>query len=254
MFSDLIYQKVSMSDTHHGLRSQPVSAIVIHYTASVVRKADDVVAYWEQSNPHTSATYIIDQAGGLTGVIPEEWRPYTTGSYGLGARDIDDRAITVECSCDEITPDGYTISLPTMIKLVRLMVDIGQRYKITWNWTGDESGNVHVHRWYQSTPCPGDYLFARIPEITNLANAIIDKWTISHIVHRQTEPKYNKVEDLPEWARSDIQYLIDNEYLLGTDNGLQLSLDSVRILTIMSRIARQMDEDFDRRLHESLKN
>ena len=47
--------------------------------------------------------------------------------------------------------------------------------------------------------------------------------------------KYDNVDDLPVWATPTVEKLIDKEYLKGTDNGLDLSQDMVRMLVILDR-------------------
>lgn len=258
MYSKLTEQICPMSETHYTGRSRQISAAVVHYTATIVREADQTVAWWEQNNPYTSANYIIDVTGKITGVIPEEYRPYTTGSYGLGARDIDDRAITIECSCDNTDNNNYTVSGNTIGALCRLLADIGKRYNILWSFTGNESGTIHAHRWYEPTPCPGDYLYDKLGIIAEMSNYFMremdpimeqrvdemDMMIENHemILRNHTYPIYNTVEDAPDWAKTDLQYLIDIGILNGTDNGLQLSMDLTRTLCFIARISAKLTE------------
>lgn len=240
-----------MSESHYTGRSQQISAVVVHYTATIVRDAKQTVEWWEHNNPYTSASYIIDVKGDITGVIPEEYRPYTTGSWGKGARDIDDRAITIECSCDNTDNNVYHVSGNTIAALCRLLADIGRRYKIIWSFTGNESGNIHAHRWYEATPCPGNYLYDKLELIASMANYMMrevdpvleqridqmDEELQDHevLLRKHTYPVYNKIEEMPVWAQGDIQYLMDEGILKGTDAGLQLSNDMLRQLCFLSR-------------------
>ena len=255
MYSKLVYQIRPMTTSHMDYRARAVDSIVIHYTATVVINGADVVKYWQETNNYTSANYIIDVYGRITGVIPEERRPYTTGSYGLGSRDIDDHAITVECSCDD--PNDLTVSRDTISALADLMADIGRRYKITWKFTGNENGNIHAHRWYQNTPCPGDYLYYRLPNIEVLANlkmkggdnmeeriAKLEKRVddlerlvddLDVLTSRHIKPVFNILDEIPVWARPEIKWLMDKGYLKGDPSGLQLSMDLLRCLVMMVR-------------------
>lgn len=47
--------------------------------------------------------------------------------------------------------------------------------------------------------------------------------------------RYNTVQECPEWARATIQKLVDKNILSGTGEGLDLSLDMVRLLVIHDR-------------------
>lgn len=254
MYSKLVYQVRNMPSSHFGFRYKNIDSVVIHYTATIVKESLNVVDYWIMSNAYTSANYIIDVYGRITGVVPEEMRPYTTGSYGLGDRDIDDHAITIECSCDS---DGLTVSRDTIKALTDLMADIGQRYNIIWKYTGDERGNIHAHRWYQPTPCPGDYLYGLFPSIEIRANAKMkggDKMEerlkkleervdaleglvddLDMLTNRHIKPVFNDLDDIPVWARPEIKWLMDRGYLKGDPTGLQLSMDLLRCLVILVR-------------------
>ena len=244
MFSDLIYQQIPMSESHFTLRRSKVDSVVIHYTAAIVKDAKDVVAWWQQNDPYTSATYIIDVMGRISGVIPEELRPYTTGSYGMGADDIDDHAITIEVSTDQ--KDSDHVSGLSIDALTKLLADIGERYGIYWKFTGDKTGNVHAHRWYQSTPCPGDYLFGKFDLIVDIANYIQykkEEQKVSEFDERLTAleahtlPAYHSLDDVPEYWKPEVSWCIENGYLKGDPSGdLNLSYDELRSLVVAARM------------------
>ena len=48
-------------------------------------------------------------------------------------------------------------------------------------------------------------------------------------------PRYNTVQECPEWARKTVQKLIDKGVLNGTGAGLDLSADMIRLLVIVDR-------------------
>lgn len=50
--------------------------------------------------------------------------------------------------------------------------------------------------------------------------------------------RYNTISEMPEWCRKDIQNLINKEIIKGTDNGLDLSLDMIRVLIMCSRMVK----------------
>ena len=262
IFSPLVSQICPLSDSHHYIRTKPISAVVIHHTAGVVYDGKNVVQMWETNNPYSSSTYIIDVSGRITGVVPEYLRPYTSSSWGLGSRDIDNRAITIEVSND-VNSDPWSVSRQSIDALIELLADIGIRYKIkAWKWTGNESGNIHAHRWYGATGCPGDWFYARFGEIASKANkkmADIIKEKIemaednikklnevATIVDQHVKVKYNTFEEIPKYWKPEFEYLIDKGYLKGTDNGYQLSWDAARQMAITARaimaIEKQNDE------------
>lgn len=166
-----------MSSSHYTTRygGATVRAVVIHYTASIVTDAQNVIAFWEANNLYSSSNYIIDVNGGIAGAVPEQLRAYTSSSWyysdSRGFDDIDNKAITIECSCNYVPPDindqsRYTVSDATIDACVKLLGDIGNRYNITWNFIHESpSSTIHAHRWYAATPCPGDYLYSKFPDI-----------------------------------------------------------------------------------------
>lgn len=56
---------------------------------------------------------------------------------------------------------------------------------------------------------------------------------------KETQERYQRTEELPQWAKADIQTLVDKGVLQGGDTGaLDLSLDMVRLLVVMARLGR----------------
>lgn len=50
------------------------------------------------------------------------------------------------------------------------------------------------------------------------------------------KPKiYNTIEDVPEWAKEAVTYYLNNNLLQGTDKGLNISYDLLRLLVILYR-------------------
>ena len=47
--------------------------------------------------------------------------------------------------------------------------------------------------------------------------------------------RYNTIDEVPEWAKATVQKLLNNDLLLGGDNGLGLSEDMLRMLVINDR-------------------
>lgn len=283
MYSPLAYQAIPLSYTHYMGRSKKVNAVVVHYTASIVREAVNTVNFWENLNPYTSANYIIDVFGRITSVVPEEKRSFCSSSWNLGIHDIDDRAITIECSCNYVPPNindqaNYTQSEETITACCELLADIATRWGIDkWVFVNDpagNSGNIHAHRWYgdmsgSPTPCPGDQLYAKLPEIAFRANKImesddsmtieerkefdelkanVDKLTeavteLAKAFNSHTAVKYNYIDDLPKnWGRSEISWLVSKGYLNGTEAGLNLSYDMLRECCINARAFEDIDK------------
>ena len=247
MFSDLIYQQCPMPEKYHCARNRTVDSVVIHYAAGIVHDAKYVVDFW-LTKDYTSANYVIDVMGRISGVIPEEQRAFTTGTYFNPYRDdIDDHAITIEVSCDN--NETYTVPGVAIDALTKLLADIGERYGIYWKFTGDKTGNVHAHRWYQHTPCPGDYLFGKFDIIVDIANYILykkEEISLDNIENRldvlesYTLPAYHSLEDVPDYWQKEVRWCIEHGFLKGDGNGdLNLSYEELRSLVIAARMVME---------------
>lgn len=113
----------------------------------------------------SSATYGIDSDGNIGQYVPESQRPWTTSSW-----DADCCAVTIEVANDGGAPDWH-VSDKANEALINLCVDICKRNGITsLNYTGDRNGNMHMHKWYSNTSCPGPYLSSKFPYIAAEVN------------------------------------------------------------------------------------
>lgn len=61
------------------------------------------------------------------------------------------------------------------------------------------------------------------------------KMTENNTNTAEPQPPYNTIDEVPEWGKATIQKLINNDILQGTDTGLKLSEDMLRILVINDR-------------------
>ena len=53
---------------------------------------------------------------------------------------------------------------------------------------------------------------------------------------KESIERYENIEQIPEYAKEAIDYFIEKGILKGTDKGLDLSKDMVRILVILYRM------------------
>lgn len=150
-------------------RNNRINAIVVHYMCWYTT-AKECCESFVPANRRASANYCIGKYGEIWLNVEEKNRAWTTGNGG-----IDNRAVTIECA-NYMDADRYGV-LPdaTWNSLVKLCADICKRNGISrLNYTGDKSGNLHMHKWYQDTDCPGPWLSKQFGRLAKEVNALLD--------------------------------------------------------------------------------
>ncbi len=143
--------------------SGEITDIVIHHAAANAT-VEALGALFAKPSRQASANYGIGTDGRVACYVEEENRPWTTGS-----REIDYRAITIEVANCGGDPD-WKVSDQALEATIALCVDICKRHGLRMNYTGDKTGNLHMHKWYQATGCPGPYLASKFPYIAQEVN------------------------------------------------------------------------------------
>jgi len=112
-----------------------------------------------------SANYGIGSDGRIACYVEEEYRAWTSGSP-----ENDYQAITIEVANSGGAPN-WPISDAAYKSLIDLCADICVRHGFTLNFTGDASGSLTMHRYFDNTLCPGPYLANLFPAIADEVNA-----------------------------------------------------------------------------------
>lgn len=160
--SIVVYSRISPNSTNP--RNHKIDTITIHHMAGnlTVERCGEIFA---DPNRQASSNYGIGSDGRIALYVEEENRSWCTGS-----RENDHRAITIEVANDGGEPDWH-VSDKALASLIDLCEDICRRNSIKkLNFTGDKTGNMTMHKWFQATGCPGPYLsgkFAHIAEEVN---------------------------------------------------------------------------------------
>ena len=156
------YTKLSPNKT--VMSNKKNTHIVIHHMAGNLTVEQCGNSFANPSR-QASSNYGIDGKGHVGLYVDESNRAWTTGS-----REIDSKAITIEVANDGGAPNWH-VSDTALNKLIDLCTDICKRNGIKkLNYTGDKSGNLHKHQWYQNTNCPGPYLGGKFPYIADEVN------------------------------------------------------------------------------------
>ena len=123
--------------------------------------------YFRDNGIENSANYCIGYDGDIWCNVEEQNRAWTSSSPWN-----DQRAITMELSCS--APGTDHITEATLEAFIKLAVDIALRYKISkYVYDGTPNGNFTLHKFYASTPCPGNYFISQIPRLIKEINARI---------------------------------------------------------------------------------
>ena len=149
-------------------RNHKIDRITPHYMAWYT-SAKTCCESFVPASRKASANYCIGKDGEIWCNVEEENRAWTTGSsYN------DNRAITIECA--NYTDNNNYGKLPdaTWNSLIRLCVDICQRYGFKLNYTGNDNGNLTKHKWYQDTDCPGPWFDKQFERLAKEVNAILN--------------------------------------------------------------------------------
>lgn len=165
-YSKLVeYVKLSPNCTKP--RNHDVDHIVIHHMAGNAT-VESCGALFANPDRQASSNYGIGTDGRKACYVEEENRSWCSGN-----REVDHRAITIEVANCSGDPD-WKVSDQALESTIELCVDICKRYGFKLNYTGDKSGNLHMHKWYQATGCPGPYLESKFPYIAEEVNRRLD--------------------------------------------------------------------------------
>lgn len=103
-----------------------------------------------------SPTVSVHTDGTVWAWVPEECRPWTTGSW-----EADCCALTLEIANDGGAETGWHVSDEAYNTAVKIMAEWCKRYDIDPVYTYRGSG-INMHRDWYATACPGDYLYQKI--------------------------------------------------------------------------------------------
>ena len=176
---------ITMISPNSSPRSMKIDRITIHHMAGVA-SAEACGAGFLPTSRKASSNYGIGKNGDVGLYVDESRRAWTSGN-----RINDDRAVTIEVS-NSSRGGEWPVSYKVYAKLIDLCVDICKRNGIKkLNYTGDTSGNLTMHKWYQNTACPGPYLEKRFPDIAAKVNARLG-------AAEEVKVEVQKASDLPE--------------------------------------------------------
>lgn len=148
-------------------RAHFIDKITVHHTAGNI-SLRALGREFGREDRQASSNYGIDVRGNVAAFVDESVRAWTSGSP-----ENDNRAVTIEVANETCAPE-WRVSEDSFDALVALCADICLRNGIRQLvFTGDKSGNLTLHKYFQATLCPGPYLESRMPELAKRVNTLI---------------------------------------------------------------------------------
>ncbi len=219
------------TDNYRAGRTQPVRYIVMHYTANNGDTARNNCDYYHRvGGLQASAHYFIDEHGVMQSVLESDtawhcgarayWHPECRNANSIGIE-----------MCSRKRADGSYYILPeTVANAAALAKGIMQRYGID---------TEHVLRHYDVTGkrCPMPWVDDPA-QWTAFKDMLTPKNTTTDEEDEDDMVRYNKLEDVPDWAQDTVRALVDAGALGGVGGGnLDLSMDMIRGLVVGTKYA-----------------
>lgn len=183
------YTKISPNRTSPR-NGKEIKYIIPHCVVGqvTVERLGDIFA-----NPSkgASSNYGIGKDGRIAMYCEEKDRAWCTGGTdaqgnpirvnGISGADVDHIGVSIECASDSTAP--YAFNDAVFNSLVELCTDICQRYgKTKTVWFSDKEQAMRyqptanemvfaAHRWFARKSCPGDWMYARMGDLSAKVNA-----------------------------------------------------------------------------------
>lgn len=164
MSNSALVSYVKLSPNCNKPRKDKIRKITIHHMAGniSIETCGDIFARVSRG---ASSNYGVGTDGRIAMYVEEANRAWTSGS-----RSNDNQAITIEVANDQ-NGGNWHVSDKALAATIDLCVDICQRNGIEkLNFTGDKNGNLTMHRYFENTACPGEYLAGKFPYIASEVN------------------------------------------------------------------------------------
>ena len=164
MSNSSLVEYIKLSPNCNKPRNKPITKITPHHMAGFM-SVEECGEEFFKSSREASSNYAIDNDCRVAMYVEEKNRSWCSSSP-----ENDNQAITIEVANCSGAPD-WKVSDKVLEKLIELCVDICKRNNIQkLNFTGDENGNLTMHKYFAATACPGPYLESKFPYIAEEVN------------------------------------------------------------------------------------
>lgn len=166
---------VCLSPNNSGIRKHRINTITPHVVVGQL-SAESIGGCFSSRSVGASCNYGIGAEGRIVLVVNENEHSWCSSNFAN-----DDKAVTIECACDESHP--YALNSVVYNRLVDLCTDICIRNgieKLLWfndrsktlNYTpASNEAVITVHRWFKNKACPGDWLYSRLGDLASRVTA-----------------------------------------------------------------------------------
>lgn len=163
-FSSLISGTIPNNNKYSSRHGVPVTRVIQHHFAG----SSD--ARLRGTDP-ASSSYIIYNDGSIWGHIPEEFRPWTSGSFEAdgGAITYEVQNSSFQVNGNDNDPASWQVSNAAYDAIIRLTADIARRH----GFGSVTPTNYQGHRQWFATACPGGFLWTRMDNTRAQANSIL---------------------------------------------------------------------------------
>ena len=219
-----IKQILAHQSNYNKGRKQNIQFIVVHYTANNGDRAESNGNYFAQANRNASAHYFVDESNIVQSVKDSDtaWHCGAKSYKHLKCRN--DNSIGIEM-CSEKDQNGqYYINQATQNTTIKLIKVLMAKYSVPIE-------NVIRHYDVTGKICPE-------PFVRNQVQWLDFKKRLTENNKKEgKEMLCNKIEDVPDWAKSTVQKLIAKGALKGNEKGeLLLTGTMLRMFVIHDRM------------------
>ncbi len=218
-----IKEIVAHQSNYNKGRKSSIQYIVVHYTANNGDKAEGNGNYFAQPNRNASAHYFVDESNVVQSVKD------TDTAWHCGAKSYkhpkcrNDNSIGVEMCSEKDDKGQYYINEQTQNTAIKLIKVLMEKYNIPIE-------NVLRHYDVTGKMCPE-------PFVRNQVQWLDFKNKLSEEKKEGNEMLYNKIDDVPKWAKPTMQKFIDRGALKGNEKGeLMLTDVMLRIFVANDRM------------------
>lgn len=165
-FSPLTTQTSGNGGQYSSRNGAMIDRIILHHCAST--SLAGVLGMMSSGSREVSANYVVGNDGEIVGVVPEEYRAWTSGSASW-----DGRAITFEIVNETAGPE-WRISEKAFDAVARMLADVSLRYGISLSRETVVTHQELYSRYGASyaTACPGPFLQSRIDQLLTAADDV----------------------------------------------------------------------------------